>query len=132
MLQAYIDDSHDTSSAFVLAGYIAPAENWAAFSDVWRAILDTPVPFFKMSKAHSGRSEEQWNKRLPLLYRAIKNHVFAGVSVHLGCKINFFIAASQDLDRSDAVTIFDRFASQPSRFLDRFFAATPQVIQEEN
>ncbi len=40
MFQAYIDDSGRGQTPFVLAGYIAPAEKWAEFSDKWQALLD--------------------------------------------------------------------------------------------
>lgn len=39
VLQAYIDDSRDTDGTFVLAGYIASAEQWAAFSRDWEELL---------------------------------------------------------------------------------------------
>lgn len=39
VLQAYMDESMDTSGMFVLGGYIAPAESWAAFSREWQELL---------------------------------------------------------------------------------------------
>ena len=83
MLEAYIDDSHTTASAFVLAGYIAPPEKWAAFSVEWQALLNMKPPLarFKMSEAHGTWSEQQWNERLPLFYGAIEAHASAGVSI---------------------------------------------------
>lgn len=82
MLNAYIDDSHTTGTAFVLAGYIAPAEKWAAFSDDWQRLLDMSprLERFKMAEAH-GWSDQQWKERLPLFYRTIEDHVTAGISV---------------------------------------------------
>jgi hypothetical protein len=70
MFTAYIDDSHTTQSAFVLAGYVATAENWTLFSDEWQAILDMQPALsrFKMSAAHGRWSDDQWNTRLPLMY----------------------------------------------------------------
>ena len=49
MLQAYFDDSRmdpgeQSEGAFVLAGYIAEAAQWAAFADAWQAVLDLPSP----------------------------------------------------------------------------------------
>jgi len=66
-----------------LAGYIAPAEAWAAFSDEWQAILEMKPPLarFKMSEAHGTWGEQLWNERLPLFYGAIERHVSAGVSM---------------------------------------------------
>jgi hypothetical protein len=68
VLRAYIDDSHTVQTAFVLAGYIATAENWAAFSDDWQEVLDMPprLERFKMADAHGTWSDEQWNARLPM------------------------------------------------------------------
>ena len=39
VLQAYIDDSFD-DRYFVLAGYIAAAEQWAQFSQEWEKMLE--------------------------------------------------------------------------------------------
>lgn len=39
VLQAYIDDSADEGDFFVLGGYVATAEKWAAFSREWEALL---------------------------------------------------------------------------------------------
>jgi len=82
-IRAYIDDSGGgVGPVFVLAGYIATAEQWAAFSDEWQAILDMKpaVKRFKMSEA-ANWSDQQWKERLPLFYRAIENHVAAGLSL---------------------------------------------------
>jgi hypothetical protein len=82
MLKAYTDGSHTTKTAFVLAGYIAPAENWAAFSDDWQGLLDLKPPLkrFKMAEAHAW-SEQQWTERLPQFYRTIEKHVSAGIAI---------------------------------------------------
>lgn len=83
MLKAYVDDSHTPESAFVLAGYIAPVENWAAFCDEWQGLLDMkpPLAFFKMKLAHGTWGERRWTEQLPLFYAAIDNHVSAGISL---------------------------------------------------
>ncbi|HKU48275.1 MAG TPA: hypothetical protein VJQ58_15430, partial [Burkholderiales bacterium] len=41
MLQAFIDDSAEEGGVFVLGGYIASADAWAKFSDVWGRMLPT-------------------------------------------------------------------------------------------
>jgi len=41
MLTAHFDDSWN-DDVFVVAGFIATAEDWAAFSDEWRLALDAP------------------------------------------------------------------------------------------
>lgn len=58
-MQAFVDDSGHKGGPphFVLAGLVAPAENWAAFSEEWAACLsETPaIPIFKMREA-AGRN----------------------------------------------------------------------------
>lgn len=79
MLQAYADASTAHDELFVLAGYIAPAEKWAQFSDEWQAELDRPpnrLAVFKMkdqAKRHPRRAER--------FYRVIERHVTMAVSV---------------------------------------------------
>lgn len=54
MLKLYVDDSGKAghSPVMVLAGYLAPAEQWAAFSNEWQALLDEcGVPIFRMAEA---------------------------------------------------------------------------------
>lgn len=57
MFQAYIDESgNGDDELFVMGGYIAPAENWARFSDEWQEILEMrsshfpTLEYFKMSE----------------------------------------------------------------------------------
>jgi len=54
-IQAYIDDSgvKGTDPVFVLAGYIAEAEKWAAFSDAWKHHLSQSpsIRYLKMYEA---------------------------------------------------------------------------------
>ena len=53
--QAVVDDSgsEPTKPHFILAGFVAPAANWAALADEWQAGLDeTPkLEYFKMTEA---------------------------------------------------------------------------------
>lgn len=54
MLEIYIDDSgkENDSPSFVLAGYLASAEAWSAFSQQWQGILDDAnIPAFHMVEA---------------------------------------------------------------------------------
>lgn len=84
MMKAYIDDSNNSGPAwFVLAGYVASAEKWATFSDEWQQILDMSprIGRFKMKDAHGQWSDQQWNERLGLFYRTIKDHVSGAVSL---------------------------------------------------
>lgn len=87
--QAAIDDSgsEPQSPFFVLGGFIAPAEAWAAFADEWDAALKEPpgLDYFKMAEAASlaedgqfspdkGWTEAKRDDRLITLARIIKNH----------------------------------------------------------
>lgn len=88
VLQAYIDDSGNLQdSALVLAGYIASVEQWAAFAEEWRRVLDMPlaIKYFKMNDAYrlngefTGFSERRRDERVQLLYEVIENNVAASV-----------------------------------------------------
>jgi hypothetical protein len=90
MLQAFIDDSGTGGQppVFVLAGFVATADEWAAFSDEWQESLEMrpALNYFKMSEAmnfqgeFSGWSEQSRNDRVARLYRIIENHARAGIS----------------------------------------------------
>jgi hypothetical protein len=62
-LQGFADDSgQGHGPVFVLAGFVASAERWAAFNVDWQAILDEPIPgkslkleYFKTSEATLNR-----------------------------------------------------------------------------
>ncbi len=91
--QAFIDDSGNepTKPHFVLAGFVAAAANWAAFSDEWRAALDESprLDYFKMKEAaglkdqfdpKNGWNEQKRDDRLILLTRIIRKYV--GIRIH--------------------------------------------------
>ena len=63
MLQAFIDDSQSEGSPpfFVMGGYVARAETWAAFSTEWQRALDMRprIRYFKLREAL--RSEGEFN-----------------------------------------------------------------------
>jgi hypothetical protein len=71
VLQAYIDDSGNEpqSPVFVLAGFVASHESWAAFSDEWQSALSEPpgVAYFKMAQAERLHDEFErakgWNEK---------------------------------------------------------------------
>jgi hypothetical protein len=86
-VQVYCDESghHGGGRHFVMAGLIAHAEHWAAFSDEWDAVLrETPaVPgVFKMKDAAGrptgnfyGFSRKERDDKLRLLCRVINRYV---------------------------------------------------------
>jgi Protein of unknown function (DUF3800) len=81
ILQAYIDDSAD-DSVFVLAGFVAPAEMWAKFSDAWQAALNAEPKIWSLKTKDAMRLQgqfHQWspdarNEKLAALYRVIDRH----------------------------------------------------------
>ena len=72
VLQAFIDDSGNDPNAhsFMLAGFVAPSQNWAAFSNDWQALLDRPPGAAYLKTAHAYALQEQfhmtkgWNRKL--------------------------------------------------------------------
>lgn len=85
VIQAYIDDSRDDEGGtYVLAGYIAPVENWASFSSEWEGLLPLAtqnkkgVHRFKMS-AMTGRMKD-----VPIFHSVIMKHVEMAVA----CTVN--------------------------------------------
>ena len=122
MLQAYIDDSiSDQPPIFVQAGYIAPAEKWAAFSNKWQAVLDIEprLEYFKMKEAWAlrgqfdGWSEERRNERLEMLYRVIEEFVTG----------SFYIGFRPDaLKRA--------FAMFPKKFGHPYYFSVPRLMAD--
>jgi hypothetical protein len=90
MFQAFIDDSKTDRKLFVLAGYIAPAETWALFSDDWDAELksEPPLEEFKMSQMliEPARCER--------FYRIIEKHVTSAISVRIDLAAHARVVAS--------------------------------------
>jgi len=87
VLQAYIDDSYNKNGVFVLAGYIASAESWAAFSKEWEEMLPHGV-LDEDGRYHFKMSEMALNddrmSRVSWFYRIIERHIIGYVS----CKID--------------------------------------------
>jgi hypothetical protein len=89
MLRAFIDDSDvGGGPAYVLAGWIAPAEKWASFSDRWDEILrmSPRVAYFKFSEAmglggeFAGISAPSRDFKMKLFTRLIEEYELLGVS----------------------------------------------------
>jgi hypothetical protein len=101
VLQACIDDSGNESGdpLFVLAGFIAPCEAWASFSDDWRKALDEPpgLAYFKMREAErlqdefdrrKGWTERMRDDRLIAFVRLIQRYV--SFRVHVSVRHDLF------------------------------------------
>jgi hypothetical protein len=96
MLQLCVDDSGSDMQGpvYVLAGYLATADQWAKFSDEWdRALRKEPaISYFKLSEANSLRGEFLgWNHRdatdkVEVLSRLIAPHVMYQVTSIIGQK----------------------------------------------
>ena len=96
VMQAYIDDSGSspTDPIFVMAGFVAPASNWSAFSDDWQEALDRSpgLAYFKMKEAahFSGefRKDRGWDETtrngiVSELARIIVKHAILKIHVSL-------------------------------------------------
>lgn len=86
MLQAFIDESVEQDGVFVLGGYIASAESWAAFSREWKRLL----PYGTLNehgRFHFKMSEMAMNPermaRVPAFYRVIEDHVIGFASARI-------------------------------------------------
>lgn len=89
-LQYYIDDSgKNDPPVFVLGGFVAPVENWLAFSREWQSALDdTPtISHFKMADANRnngvfrGCSRSERDEKVSRLARIIRDHVEFGITI---------------------------------------------------
>ena len=84
ILQAYIDDSYTKDGVFVLGGYVASVESWAAFSKEWEKLL----PYAK--RARNGQFHFKMNEmakhmdRVRAFYRIIEKHVLLSVFWKVG------------------------------------------------
>jgi hypothetical protein len=76
----YVDETGtDDPPIYGMAGYLARAEQWAAFNDEWQAVLDEPptIKAFHMKEArYLG-----YDTKLPKLTAIIKKHVIAAFAV---------------------------------------------------
>jgi hypothetical protein len=100
VFQAYIDDSFESGDALILAGFVASAEKWAAFSDEWQEIVDMrmPYPIKSYHAAKHGNSDEEREREM-FFYRVIERHVMGGINF---CVSTFAINHACDLYGADA------------------------------
>jgi hypothetical protein len=89
MLRAFFDDSNiHQGPVYVLAGWVAPAEKWAPFSNDWQAVLDMKprVGYFKYSEAMNfggeflGISQASRDEKLKLLVGVLEDYGVVGIS----------------------------------------------------
>jgi hypothetical protein len=86
VMHAYVDDSVE-APVFVLAGFVARAEQWAELTVRWRSALERPprLDFFKMKEAHAlqgqfrGWSKADRDARLAEFVSIIRDHVLVAV-----------------------------------------------------
>lgn len=92
MLQAYVDESitrTEDGSTFVMAGYIATEETWAAFSAEWRDLLSMKSPHYaQLDEYHSNEMPQRNERRMEqskFFYRVIEKHLhtYAACSVRI-------------------------------------------------
>jgi hypothetical protein len=96
VLQAYVDDSGSDGEGkyFVLAGFIAPANKWAEFSDIWNQTLKKfpGADYFKMVEAYhlhgefdrrKGWTEELRDQRIDELVSVIKTYAYIKISASI-------------------------------------------------
>jgi hypothetical protein len=89
MLQAFVDEcARQDGSVFVMAGYVAPVENWLAFSDDWQKVLDlSEHPHRPMAKAKMRNLRHPRGlRRSEMFYRVIEKHAVAAFSCTLDAK----------------------------------------------
>jgi hypothetical protein len=85
MLQAFVDES-ESPEVFVLAGFIATAEAWAAFSKDWEEVLPL-APLGPDMKRNFKFSEMMYaghlrQENISAFSRVIENHVALSLSFH--------------------------------------------------
>ena len=87
MIQVYWDESGShNSDNLVVAGYLAPSENWANFSEEWKKYLEiSGIPYFRTKDFRNGRSRVfkhlSGNQKLVLiecLINTIRKHLPVG------------------------------------------------------
>ena len=84
VLQVYVDDSTTESDNFVLAGYIATAEEWLKFSRRWEPLAEQWGTLQKDGGYIFKMSDMAWNpermQRVSAFYRVIEEHALAAFS----------------------------------------------------
>jgi len=82
-LQAYIDDSVESGTVLILAGYLANVKQWDEFSERWQRLLDMKpsTHSFKMRRVNLKNPVER--EKAEFHYRAIEQYVPFGFCVAL-------------------------------------------------
>lgn len=87
IVQACIDESYDEDGVFVLAGFIAPVQNWEAFTREWKEMLRSgvmqPDGTYQFHMTEMNHNPERM-ERVQWFYRVIERHV----SMAMSCKID--------------------------------------------
>ena len=88
--QAYMDDSRLRNRTFILAGFIATDERWAAFKEEWTELLplcprdkSTGQHYFKMSEMVGNKKRKA---HIMTFFEVIKKNVIASISVRMNIK----------------------------------------------
>jgi hypothetical protein len=88
VFQAFIDESYNDRGWFVLAGYVATAERWEAFSKEWEhllpkfGVLDTRTGEYHFHMAEMMLNEER-QSRIPAFGRVIEQHLDVMMSLRV-------------------------------------------------
>ena len=85
MLQAYIDESYSDGTVFIMAGYVATAERWAALADEWAQLLGLGPPhWLRIGEVHMNQMRTQLGmEQAGLFYKLVCRHL----DVHISCTI---------------------------------------------
>jgi hypothetical protein len=114
IINGYVDES-ESDGVFAMAGFVAPAEEWAKFSDAWDAALVAPPKATGLFKAKEvmrkrpsgafwGMNDKQRNEKLEILYSIIDAHASYGV---------YSIVHIEPLQRLTAAYGFPKQAADP-------------------
>jgi hypothetical protein len=81
-LDCYLDESYDSNSDLIVAGFVASVDQWAKFAEKWKAVLDERgLPYFHFLEFNKqSLSNEQRIKILSSLIKIITECVILAVS----------------------------------------------------
>jgi hypothetical protein len=85
-LQVFIDDSYTDGGVYVLAGYLAKAEQWAAFTADWDALLPETYPGKAGIRRFKMAQMAMHMDRVARFHKIIERHLPYCVSVKLDAK----------------------------------------------
>ncbi len=81
VFQGYLDESEaDDTGWFVLAGYVASAEQWAAFAKEWEAALSLVPPDQTGQRLFKHKRMKRHPEKLAVFHAAINRHVEMSVA----------------------------------------------------